>query len=179
MQRHSESRSPAPPHRRAAAWPVVVLLAVAGCSPPRQAAPAAVARPLPTLRLEALSGEPASLSELARGRVTVIDLWASWCTACRPVSDRAARLAEAHGPAGLLVLGVDVGEERSEVEAFLDGAMPPYPIYLDPEFRLANALATNELPTVIVADRHGTVRALGHKLDAATVELVRALLAEP
>ncbi|MBI4955870.1 MAG: TlpA family protein disulfide reductase, partial [Myxococcales bacterium] len=138
-----------------------------------------VRRPLPTTTVVGLDGTSASLADVVRGRVTVIDLWASWCTACRATSARVARLAKIYAATDLLVVGLDVGEDRDTVAAFLEGGPPPHPVYLDPDFHFADALGRRELPAVVFVDRHGTVRRVASTLDESGVDLARGLLAEP
>ncbi len=164
------------------------LLAVAalssGCGPssPRvKISRAADPKPLPASLVTPLDGgAPLAVDEVVRGKVAVIDLWASWCTACRPVSARVAKLAEAHaGDPSLAVIGVDAGEEAAAVRDSFAGKAPPVPTYLDPSFGLADALGTRELPAVVVVDRRGRVISVTKKLDAAVVRLVEDELAAP
>jgi thiol-disulfide isomerase/thioredoxin len=154
-----------------------------GCSSPpaRAKAPKLTdPKPLPAVTLASLDGAPKSLAEIVRGKVAVIDLWASWCTACRPVSARVAILAEAHaGDADLVVLGVNEGEERAAVVELLKDKRPPHETYVDPGFTLADALGARELPGVVVVDRTGQVISLTRKLDAPVLRLVEDELASP
>lgn len=154
-----------------------------GCSRPPshvKAPRAANPKPLPDVTVTELAGGPKKLSEIVRGKVAVIDLWASWCTACRPVSARVAKLAEAHrDDPDLVVVGLDSGEDAKAVTAFLEGKMPPHAVYLDPDFTLADALGARELPAVVVVDKTGAVISVTRKLDASVVRLIEDEIAGP
>ena len=149
--------------------------------PPAGEAPAASAkdRELPDVQLVSLDGGATQgVRDVVKGKVTVIDLWASWCTACREVTKNVELLHRSKEGAGLLVIGVDVGEERDKVEAFLEGRKPAYPIYLDPKLTLPDSLGQSELPAIIVVDREGTIRLVRNKVDASVIGLVDNLLSQ-
>ncbi|MFO0549300.1 MAG: TlpA disulfide reductase family protein [Polyangiaceae bacterium] len=132
---------------------------------------------LPGGRLKALAdGRETSLSTLVAGRVAVVDFWATWCEACRPVSRSIGLLAKVHARTDLLVAAVAVGEDKDSVERFIAARPPQYPIYLDSELEVIGALGTKELPTVMVVDRYGQVRAVRAHVDMEVVRLVDDLL---
>lgn len=170
--------------------PLFVLLVLgllsSGCSSKkprtesgRATAPAKSATALPTALVEPLaSGASVTLAEVVNGKVAVIDLWATWCTACRDVSKNVELLAEAHKGKPFVAVGLDVGEERSVVGAFFDGQPPKFPIYLDSQFKVADALGARELPTILVVDKNGKIRLVKKKVDSDVLSLVEQLLAE-
>jgi len=134
---------------------------------------------LPTAPVGPLAGGTAvTLAEVVNGKVAVIDLWATWCTACREVSKNVELLAEAHKGKAFVAIGLDVGEERSIVSAFFDGQPAKIPIYLDSQFKVADALGARELPTVLVVDKSGKIRLVKKKVDSDVLSLVEQLLAE-
>jgi len=136
------------------------------------------AGPLPDIEVQSLDGQTARLRELTKGKVAVIDMWATWCTSCRDVTARAAELAKSESADKLVVIGVDEGEEVKEVRAFLSGPGTAYPIYVDTAYDLANEVGSESVPTILIVGRDGQVRAVTHKLDAKAVHLVGELLAE-
>ncbi len=109
----------------------------------------------------------------------MIDLWATWCTACERERPKLARLDAAYRARGLLVIGLNVGEAPSVVSAYLSEHPLPYAVYLDPDFRIADALGDHELPTILVVDRQGQIVLRSRSLDAPTLEQVKSLLGRP
>lgn len=165
---------------------VVLACALAACGgkkprsnaeAPVTAASAAPSLPSPPV-LPLAPGDPVPLADVVAGKVAVVDLWATWCTACRDVSKNVELLAEAHKGKGFVAVGLDVGEERDVVSAFFGGTPPKIPIYLDPQFRVADALDARELPTILVVDRDGKVRMVKRKVDSDVLRLVEKLLSE-
>ena len=111
------------------------------------------------------------------GSVAVIDLWATWCTACEHERPKLERLYAAYREQGLRVVGLDVGETPSVVSAYLAEQRVGYPVYLDPDFRVADALGEKQLPTILVVDRDGRIVHRAASLDPDTLQHVKALLA--
>jgi thiol-disulfide isomerase/thioredoxin len=122
-------------------------------------------RLLPDIEVSGLKNERVRLRDVTHGKVAVIDLWATWCKACKEVSAQAEALARAHPHGDVLVLGLDEGEEREVVAAFLDGREPSYAIYLDPRLALSDRLGITELPAVVVLDREGRVVRVSKQID--------------
>jgi thiol-disulfide isomerase/thioredoxin len=151
----------------------MLLAGCASAGPPR----AQTAR-LPALALQRPDGQASSFSEALGGSVAVIDLWATWCTACERERPKLARLDAAYRTQGLRVIGLNVGEAASVVSAYLTEHPMPYAVYLDPEFRVADALGDHQLPTILVVDREGHIVRRSPSLDAPTLSQVQRLLAD-
>jgi cytochrome c biogenesis protein CcmG, thiol:disulfide interchange protein DsbE len=143
--------------------------AAAPTSPTRQP------RPLPGVVLARLDAPAAALTELARGHVTVIDMWASWCQACKETTARVRRLAKAYAGTSLLVVGVNVGEARADVERTVAG-QELLPTFLDRDFRFSDALGAHTLPKVLVVDKSGQIVHESSTLDERALEVVKRLL---
>jgi thiol-disulfide isomerase/thioredoxin len=150
---------------------------LAACAAP--SAPKAPATALPEYELESVAGPAASLKGALGGSVGVLDLWATWCTACERERPKLARLDAAYRDQGLRVIGLNVGETRSTVSAYMAENRIPYAVYLDPEFRMADALGDHRLPAILVIDRRGRVLQRAASLDQPTLTLVKSLLAAP
>jgi cytochrome c biogenesis protein CcmG/thiol:disulfide interchange protein DsbE len=115
----------------------VGLLALAGCG---RAAPVTAGAPSRPLGAEPLGAEPllertpeqfdADLATL-RGRVVVVNFWASWCGPCRDELPLLQRTAEAYEPGRVTVVGVDVGDRRADALAFLARNRATFPTVFD------------------------------------------------
>ena len=145
-----------------------------GCASAPAAAPRAST--LPVAKLTRSDGQEESLKAALAGSVAVIDLWATWCTACEQERPKLERLHAAYGTQGLRVLGLNVGEARDIVSAYLAKNRVSYPIYLDPDFGLADALGERRLPVLLVVDRQGRIVRRSPTLDAETLALIKSQL---
>ena len=134
------------------------------------------AKTLPAVELTRSDGRAESLQVVLAGSVTVIDLWATWCTACEQERPKLERLSAAYGAQGLRVIGLNVGESASVVNAYLGENRVSYPVYLDPEFRLADALGEKRLPTILVVEPNGRIVHRSPSLNAETLALIKSKL---
>lgn len=78
-----------------------------------------------------------------RGRVVLVDFWASWCAPCRQSFPWLNEMQAKYRDSGLIVIGVNVDRERAEAERFLNQTPARFEIVYDPDGSLA---ARYELP---------------------------------
>ena len=166
---------------------VLATLVVVGC----QTAPVAAAAKAPdrligtTLSLSAADLRSSGVLDVRalRGQVVIVDFWASWCAPCRLSLPYYQELYAARAKDGLQVIGISIDVERALAERFLTEVPTTFAMAWDADQRLAAALQLETMPTAIVVDRAGVVRAVhqGFVSDdkAAITELVGRLLAEP
>jgi thiol-disulfide isomerase/thioredoxin len=140
-----------------------------------RSAPLAKPSTLPDRVVLDLRGDARWLGEL-RGRVTVLDLWATWCKACEAQFPKLERLSRAYATHGLVVIGVNVGEEAPVVSEYASRHAIGYPVYLDPEFRFADALGERNLPAILVVAASGEIAYRSQALDAEALRRIRGLL---
>lgn len=144
---------------RAAALLLISLLALGCATSGATTVPSQnIGAPLPPLILETFSGGRLEL-EAFRGKVVLLDLWASWCPPCKdemPVlEDMATRLAGSD----VVIIAVSVDEERAAAEAFL-ASRPNWTMILahDPQGRVPATLQPPKMPTSYILDRAGIVQ---------------------
>lgn len=122
-----------------------------------------VGRPAPDFLLPyaspAEAGQTQRLSDL-QGRVVVLDFWASWCAPCRAQTPVLERVAEAVGSRKLLVLGVGTSDDRASITRFLARSPPKYASVFDDQGVGASLYHVEGLPTLVVIDKTGSVRAV-------------------
>jgi peroxiredoxin len=125
-------------------------------------------------------GEPVRLAAL-RGRVVLVNFWATWCKPCEEEMPAMQRLYEALAGPGFELLAVSVDEDPALVERFRERLGLGFPILLDPEQRVAHAWQTFRFPETLLVDAEGSVveRYVGPKeWDAVPyVERIRRLVA--
>ena len=132
--------------------------------------------------LESANGPlPHSMNDL-RGRVVLIDFWATWCGPCRVSSPHLSELQMRYGVQGLSVVGIST-ESTPEVALYAQNMGLRFPVASDPHAQTTQAYTVSSLPTLFVIDKRGVVRDIEVGYDAsrepAIEALVRSLIAEP
>jgi peroxiredoxin len=110
----------------------------------------------PGFTLERLEGGETSLAEM-RGRVVLVNFWATWCEPCKQEMPAMERLYRRHHEAGFELLAISVGEDPETVRAFRDQLGLSFPILLDRDKTVSNAYQTYRFPESYLVDREGTV----------------------
>lgn len=103
-------------------------------------------------------GERWRLSE-HRGKVIALDFWATWCPPCRDELPALAEIHEEYAERGLLLLAVNLREDRETVKAFLDRMELDIPVALDRQAAAATKYGVSNLPTLVLIGREGTIEA--------------------
>lgn len=118
-----------------------------------------VGRPAPQVALPPLDAKaqgfgPADLA--VRGRVTVVNVFASWCIPCREEAPQLAQLARARG---VHLFGLVYKDKPQAARAFLDEYGNPYErIGLDADGRAGIEWGIYKVPETFVIDGHGVIR---------------------
>lgn len=134
-------------------------------------------RPAPDFVLTTYDGEQLQLSDF-RGQVVLLNFWASWCPPCRVEAPVLQDAAERLGPAGLVVIGVDVWDDEAQARAFLDEFGITYPNAEDTTRSIPVEYGVTGLPETFVISRNGVLvrRWVGPIDDQQLADLVAPLL---
>ena len=141
-------------------------------------------KPVPAVRFMDASGRVMTLEDF-RGRVVVLNLWATWCTPCVAEMPMLDRLQQQLGEedAIVLALSIDRGGQEAVEEFYGKTGVSHLKVFVDPTMRAQSDLGIIGLPTTLIIDREGRER--GRLVgpaewdDAAAVDLVRRAMAAP
>jgi thiol-disulfide isomerase/thioredoxin len=140
------------------------LLALAGSALLLPTSPASAAQAskdaAPDFALDDLDGHSHTLSSY-RGKVVLLNFWASWCPPCRQEMPSIERLYQSKRKQAFVVLGINQGETAQTAFASLGlfTPMPTFPILLDSQNQVAKAYGVQGLPSSYVVSRTGKVLA--------------------
>jgi peroxiredoxin len=136
---------------------VVVFEPFFVASPSRSEGPAASkGQPAPVFPLRDDRGASVSLADY-RGKIVVMNLWASWCPPCRAEMPDLQRLADYGASRGIAVVGVNEGESEDRARVFAASLRIHYPIWIDASQRYGRMYNALGLPTTVIVDRKGVV----------------------
>jgi thiol-disulfide isomerase/thioredoxin len=122
-------------------------------------------KPLPELSVAHASSRVDNL----KGKVVIIEFWATWCEACAAASPRLRAWQEKYGARGLRIVGVST-EPWETIEGHFRGKLPPYTLVADDQDKTTARFRVPAIPTFVVVGRDGKVRFVdvgaGERLDA-------------
>jgi cytochrome c biogenesis protein CcmG, thiol:disulfide interchange protein DsbE len=104
---------------------------------------------------EAGAATPSLDLEKFRGKVVVVDFWASWCKPCRQSLPWLNEMNSRYSRDGLVVIGVNVDAERGDADRFLRAVPLEFDVVFDPEGGLAQRFKVQGMPSSFVFDRAG------------------------
>ncbi len=131
----------------------------------------------PALALPDLDGKRSDLADY-RGRLVLVNFWATWCPPCRKEFPSLGRVQKRFKPNELAVLAVNVGEDAETIFSFTGAS--DVTVLLDRDSRAMQRWPVKGLPTTFVVDRAGrlALRAVGGREfdDPTIIAQLRALL---
>ncbi len=117
----------------------------------------AMNEPAPALAGETVQGGTAALADL-RGKVVVVNFWATWCAPCRNEQPQLVQLAHEYRDRGVEFLGVTERDDTAKARAWVKEFSVPYPSIVDEPGAWADDFAFFGLPDTYVIDRAGVIR---------------------
>jgi cytochrome c biogenesis protein CcmG/thiol:disulfide interchange protein DsbE len=138
-------------------------------------------RTAPSVKLRGIDGSTVELETL-KGKVLLVDFWASWCLPCKAVIPAMNDLHQELQAKGVEVLAINVDERRRNAEAFLAETPHTLRVLLDAKMTAADAFQVRQIPTAFLIDRAGVIRYTHEGYTVETIGTFRseigALLAE-
>ena len=114
-------------------------------------------RPAPALSLADARGRHHTLAE-GRGRVTLVNFWATWCPPCVHEIPSMNRLAAAYDPKEFAIVSVNFKEDPVHVRAFMARVAVDFPVLLDVDGRVSARWSVFSFPSSFLLDRQGRIR---------------------
>ncbi len=142
--------------------------------------PATQVRPAPDFELKDLQGNTVHLSDF-KGKVVVLNFWATWCPPCRKEIPDFSELQKTLGGEGLQFIGIALDDEgAAKVKPWLEKNPVAYPILLPDTKVVASYGDMTSIPVTFVIDRKGMIRQnyTGLRQRAVLEGMLKPLLAE-
>lgn len=142
-----------------------------------QGAPTLVGKAAPDAEFAPLRGEEALKLSAFRGKVVLLDFWASWCAPCKEELPLLNEMAGRLSSKGIEFIGISIDEEKDDAERFLE-QKKSWKLKLghDPEQAGAKLFNPPKMPTSYVIDREGVVQHVNAGFERADIKKVEAQL---
>jgi cytochrome c biogenesis protein CcmG/thiol:disulfide interchange protein DsbE len=115
-----------------------------------------VGKPAPDFALSGLASRDSVALPALKGKVVLIDFWASWCLPCRKLMPRIAELKNRYPEIEVVAVSVDASREKAIT--FLRAVEPSLRAVHDPKHRVADAYGVERMPSSFLIDREGRLR---------------------
>jgi len=113
--------------------------------------------PAPDFTLRAMDGPNMRLQE-QRGRVVMINFWATWCGPCRQEMPHLNRLYEKYRASGFVLLGVNVDDDTRNAAEVAAKLGVKFPVLWDTDKKVSRLYDLATMPSTVLIDRDGKVR---------------------
>jgi thiol-disulfide isomerase/thioredoxin len=130
-------------------------------------------KPAPAFALKSIDGKAFDSAAL-KGKPVLLDFWTTWCGPCRKEMPALDRIHTEFKDAGLVLIGVNVGEDRALVEKSLKTVSPAYPIALSNDSDIVAAFQVTAFPTYVLIGSVGTIAA--HQIGSSGEDSLRKML---
>jgi peroxiredoxin len=111
----------------------------------------------PDFTLRTMNGPNLRLAE-QRGRVVMVNFWATWCGPCRQEMPHLNRLYEKYRASGFVLLGVNVDDDAANAVALATKLGIAFPVLLDTDKGVSKLYDLSTMPSTVLIDRDGKVR---------------------
>ncbi|MGD0886655.1 MAG: redoxin domain-containing protein [Thermodesulfovibrionales bacterium] len=131
-------------------------------------------QPAPAFALSDMNGKTLRFPEDLKGKVVAMRFWADWCKSCAEQMPVLEKVYNKYKDNGLVILAVNIGQEKDAVVKFVNGIKISYPALLDPGTVVTKRYGVTGLPMTFIIDRKGIIRQkiLGEAGQTAFEEMV-------
>jgi peroxiredoxin len=118
-----------------------------------------IGKPAPDFSVDLVDGGKFKLSE-QKGKVVVLDFWASWCVPCRKGLPAVVKVTSELAGRGVVFCGVNEQEDADTIKEFRTDEKLQFPVGMDTEGSVGSLYGVRGIPTTVVVDREGVVLAV-------------------
>ena len=133
-------------------------LYVAGRRTAQTAKPAASGNAAPDFTVTDIDGKKFALSD-SKGKVVLLDFWATWCTPCRAEIPHFVEMQQKYGPQGFQVIGISMDDDAKPVKEFYRQFNMNYPVAVGDDKLAQSFGGVLGLPVNFIIDREGRIHA--------------------
>ena len=135
--------------------PLAIGCLLSAASHKAQAGPVKVGESFPDLSRFQLEGK---LPDSLRGKIVLVDFWASWCGPCKGSFPILEELHKTYGAKGVVVLGINLDETQEAMRDFLAKHAVTFPVVRDAKQQVVKSVSIPTMPTSFILDGEGKVR---------------------
>jgi cytochrome c biogenesis protein CcmG/thiol:disulfide interchange protein DsbE len=132
-------------------------MTIASLMPLAPSTSASTSKPTPSVEVSTADGATVNLADY-KGRIVLIDFWASWCPPCKTSFPALDVLYRQYRDRGVEVLAVDLDERRHDAETFLGAHPHSLTVLYDPKGVSPQAFGVKGMPSSFIVDRAGNIR---------------------
>jgi peroxiredoxin len=133
--------------------------------------------PAPDVSLPTLDGRRVAMKDF-RGRLVLVNFWATWCVPCQWEMPLMERLYQAYRDRGFVILAISIDQGDPErVRAFVRDRKLTYPVALDPSHEVARAFGVTGLPATLLVGPDGIIKGVTYGPKEWDGKEARALIA--
>lgn len=130
----------------------------------------------PDFTLTDLEGNSVTLSDYAGKKNIYLNFWASWCSPCRLEMPDLEEIYQAYQDQDLVVLAVNVGESREEVQDFINRNGYNFKVLLDTKNKAASLYKASSIPTSVFINKEGLI--VGKRVGLMTAAEMEAYISQ-
>jgi thiol-disulfide isomerase/thioredoxin len=136
-----------------------------------------VGAPMPSIVVKELNGKRKIDLGALRGKVVLVDIWASWCAPCMEEMPLLDEMAGRLRDKGVEIIAVSVDEEKESAETFL-GSRPKWTLTVahDPKGKVPDVLKPSKMPTSYVLDAEGIIRYVNEGFERGDMKILEERL---
>ncbi|PIE58178.1 MAG: redoxin [Desulfobulbus propionicus] len=139
---------------------VFLFVACLALAAPSTGLSAEVGRQLPSFQAKTMAGTTFDMDAIIGKKTVMLVFWASWCPSCKSEVPRINALVKKYKPQGMEFIGINIGSNDSpkRARAFMKKYKMAYPVIFDRSGTISQQYRVLGVPTIIVADKSGTIQ---------------------